>query len=124
MTWRIERINHLIREALSELLQREVKDPRLSGFVTVTEVDTSTDLKYARVFISVLGDEEEKRKALEGLSSASGFFRRELATRLRLRHIPELSFRRDDSIEHGAQVLKLIKEVSAQEKEKPRPSEH
>jgi ribosome-binding factor A len=124
MTRRIERVNHLLREAISELLQRQVKDPRLGGFVTVTEVAASPDLRYARVFISVLGDDEEKRKTLECLNAASGFFRKELGIRLRLRRIPELNFRRDDSIDRAARVLQLMKQLSVNSEEDLEPGEH
>ncbi len=112
MTRRIQRLNNLIRHEISELLQRQVKDPRLDSFVTVTEVSISPDLKYARIFVSHIGSEEEKQEILNALASASGFFRRELAKRLRLRHIPELSFQWDDSIEQGAHLLNLIDQVS------------
>jgi len=110
---RIERVNNLIRQEISELLQRQVKDPRLDGFVAVTEVSTSPDLRYAKVFVSCMGSEEEKQEMMSGLLAASGFFRNKLAKRLRLRRIPELSFHWDDSIERGAHLLQLIDEVSA-----------
>ncbi len=113
MAHRIERVNNLIRHEISELLQRQVKDPRLDSFVAVTEVSTSPDLRYAKVFVSCMGSEEERRKTLSGLIAASGFFRNKLARRLRLRRIPELSFQWDDSIERGAHLLQLIDEVSA-----------
>ena len=112
MTHRIERVNSLIRQELSELLQRQVKDPRLGSFVAVTEVSTSPDLRYARVFVSHIGSEEEKQETLRGLSAASGFFRNELARRLRMRRIPELNFEWDDSIERGSRLLDLIDKVS------------
>lgn len=112
MTHRIERVNHLIRQEISLLLQRQVKDPRLGGLVSVTEVVTSPDLKYAKVFISRLGSEEEKKETLGALVAASGFLRNELAKRLRLRHIPELDFRWDTSIEQGAHILELIDQVT------------
>ena len=112
MTRRIERVNNLIRHEISELLQRQVKDPRLGSFVAVTEVSISLDLKYARIFVSHIGSEQEKQETLNALTSASGFFRRELAKRLRLRHIPELNFQWDDSIERGTHLLKLIDQVS------------
>ncbi len=115
MNRRIERVNHLIRQEISELLQRQVKDPRLSGFITVIRVSTSSDLSHAKVFISVMGDEEEKKEALQALTVASGFFRRELSRRLRLRRFPELSFHRDDSIDEGAHVLQLISESTTSE---------
>jgi ribosome-binding factor A len=94
------------------LLQRQIKDPRLGGLVSITEVVTSPDLKYAKVFISGMCDEEEKKETLSVLVSASGFLRNELAGRLRLRHIPELDFRWDDSIEQGAHILELIDQVT------------
>lgn len=112
---RRQRLSDLLREELSDLLRRQVKDPRLGGLVTVTEVALSPDLKYAKVFISVLGSEGEKREALQGFAAASGFFRRELGNRLSLRYIPELTFYRDDSLERGDHLLRLISQVSAEE---------
>ena len=113
MTHRIERVNNLIRREISELLQRQVKDPRLGGFVAVTEVSTSPDLRYAKVFVSFMGSEDERQETLRGLEAATGFFRNKLSRSLRLRRIPELSFHWDDSIERGAHLLRLIDEVSA-----------
>ena len=112
MTHRIERVNSLIRQEISELLQRQVKDPRLGNFIAVTEVSTSSDLKHAKVFVSRLGSEEEKQETLSALASASGFFRKELARRLKLRFTPELSFQWDDSIERGDRLLQLIDRVA------------
>ena len=112
MTHRIEQVNKLIRCELSELLQHEVKDPRLDTFVAVTEVATSPDLKYAKVFISHIGSEVEKQEILGALTAASGFLRNELARRLKLRRTPELSFRWDDSIKQGDHILKLIDQVT------------
>lgn len=123
MSRRTERINRLLRETISELLQRQVKDPRLGGFITVTEVDTASDLSYARVCVSIMGNEIEKRRTLETLNAASGFFRKELGAQLRLRHIPDLSFRRDDSIEQGAHVLELIRQI-ADEGKSPKQDEN
>ncbi|MBI2328056.1 MAG: 30S ribosome-binding factor RbfA [Chloroflexi bacterium] len=114
MAHRIERVNSLIRQEICQLLQRQVKDPRLGNFITVTEVVTSPDLKYARVFISRIGSEEEKQETLSALDSASGFFRRELAKHLKLRNVPLLSFQRDDSIERGDHLLKLIDEIGSE----------
>jgi ribosome-binding factor A len=113
MPHRIERVNSLIRREISELLQRQVKDPRLDNLVTITDVSTSPDLRLAKVFVSRIGTEEEKQETLSVLASASGFFRNELAKRLRLRHIPELRFQWDDSIERGDYLLQLIDEVSS-----------
>ncbi len=112
MAHRIERVNSLIRQEISELLQRQVKDPRLGNFVVVTDVSTSPDLRHAKIFVSRIGSQEEKQETLSVLAAASGFLRNELAKRLRLRHIPELSFQWDDSIERGDCLVQLIDEVS------------
>jgi ribosome-binding factor A len=113
MAHRIERVNNLIRREISELIQRDLRDPRLDDFVTVTEVSTSTDLKFAKVFVSCISGRQEEQKTLTALNSASGFLRTELARKVRLRRIPELSFYWDDSIEHGDHILRLIDEVSS-----------
>ena len=113
MAHRIERVNSLIRQEVSELLRRQVKDPRLGNLVTVTDVSTSLDLRHAKIFVSRIGSEEEKQEILSVLAAASGFFRNELAKRLKLRHIPELSFQWDVSIERGDYLLQLIDEVSS-----------
>jgi len=108
---RIERINQLIRQEISDLLQHEIKDPRLSKFIAVTEVATSPDLRRARVYISFISSQQEKQAALDALASASNFLRKEMARKLRLRHIPELSFHWDDSIERGTHIMDLIDQV-------------
>jgi len=115
VAYRIERVNSLIRQEISELLQRQVKDPRLGNFITVTAVTTSPDMKYAKVFVSCIGGEKEKQETLSVLASASGFFRKELTKRLRIRRIPELTFQWDDSIERGDHLLRLIDEVIPKE---------
>ena len=115
MSRRTEKLNGLIREEISELLRRQAKDPRLDCFLTVTRVDASPDLRQAKVFISIMGTEEEKTNAMTGLASASGFFHRELVKRLSLRRTPELSFHRDDSIEKAAHVLDLMKGIDISE---------
>jgi ribosome-binding factor A len=115
MIHRIERVNNLIRREVSELIQRQVKDPRLDAFITVTEVATSPDLKYAKVFVSCISGKQEEQKTLGVLNAAAGFLRAELAKKLRLRRIPELSFHWDDSIEHGDHILRLIDQVSSEQ---------
>jgi len=112
MAHRIQRVNNLLRHEISELLQRQVKDPRLGTFIIVTEVSTSPDLKYAKIFVSCIASEEEKQETLSVLAAASGFFRRELAKRLDLPRIPELNFQWDDSIERGNHLLQLIDKVN------------
>ena len=113
MAHRVERMNSLIRQEISELLQREVKDPRLGNFIAVTEVSTSPDLKHARVFVSSVAGAGDRQETLNVLTAASGFFRKEMARHLKLRYIPELSFQWDDSIEQGAHLQKLIDKVSS-----------
>ncbi len=107
---RLERVNQLIKEEISEILQRELKDPRL-GFVTVTEVEVSKDLRAAKVFVSILGPEEEWRATLEALEGARGFIRGWLVRRLRLRVVPQLSFRPDRSMAHAAHILSVLTEL-------------
>lgn len=120
MTRRSERISNIIRQEISELLQERINDPRLSTFISVTRVVTSSDLSIAKVFVSSIGDNVDKDGVLEGFQSASGFLRRELARKLTLRHVPELSFHFDDSIEVGIHVLKLIEQATR----KDRSNEH
>jgi ribosome-binding factor A len=112
MTRRSERVDSVIRREISELLCEQVNDPRLTRFISVTRVVTSPDLRHAKVYISTLGDKVNKKEILQGFTAASGFLRRQLANRLELRHMPELSFHLDESIERGAEVLRLIDQVS------------
>ena len=107
---RLDRVNQLIKEEISTLLQRELKDPRL-GFVTVTDVETSKDLRMAKVFVSVLGDEGQWASSLAALASARGFVRNWLRQHLDLRVTPEIDFRADRSMEHAAKIQSLLKQV-------------
>lgn len=111
MTRRTERINELLREEISDLLRRELKDPRIGGLVSITEVDVSPDLQQAKVYVSVLGTDEERDDTLKVLTAASRFLQRELRKRLTIRRTPELTFLRDDSIEHGARILSLLEQT-------------
>jgi ribosome-binding factor A len=108
VTRRTERINDQLREEISDLIRRELKDPRIGGLVTITEVDVAPDLSHGKVFVSVMGTEEERRSTLKALDAASHFLQRELRRRLTIRRMPELEFVRDDSLEHGARILNLI----------------
>ena len=112
MSRRTERLSKLIKQEISELLDREVDDPRLNKLISVTEVSVSPDLRYAKVFVSILGNGKNKADMLAGFNTASGFLRKKLASRLRLKCTPQLSFHYDNSIEQGARVLKLIEQVS------------
>ena len=115
MSRRVERINQLIRKELSEMLQRQVKDPRLGSFVSINEVSASPDLKHARVFVSSFDDTVDRAEILSRLKAASGFFRGELGNKLRLRFAPELLFSWDESIERGARLNQLIDQVAREE---------
>jgi len=116
MSRRSERTSKLIQREISGLLEREVNDPRLSKLISVTEVTLSPDLKYAKIFVSTLGDQiDSKEEVLAGFNKASGFLRRELASHLKLRYTPKLSFQYDDSIERGARLLKLMGDLTTTE---------
>jgi len=103
-----------IRVELAELISRQVKDPRI-GFATVTRVELSADLHHARVFVSVLGNPEEQKNNIEGLSSAAGFLRHEIGHRLALRRAPELSFILDYGVEAGEKIEMLLQEIHKDE---------
>ena len=112
---RIGRINEEIQRELADQL-RHLKDPRVSqvGMVSITRVDTTNDLRYARVYVSTL-DKSREQDVLKGLKSAAGFLRRELGHTLQLRYTPELQFIADDSIQHGAHILEILRQVEKQD---------
>ena len=111
----MERVNTLMQREISELIQRELRDPRLGECVSVTEVSVSPDLRYAKVYVSSMDGEQKETQVLGALNSASGFLRSALARKIRLRRMPELHFLWDNSIEKGDRVLRLIDEVTRQE---------
>lgn len=111
MTRRQERLNEQIREEISDLLTHQLKDPRVTGLVSITEVSISPDMKHATVYVSIM-EEEQRDSVIRGMAAASGFIRRELGRRLTIRYIPDLEFRRDDTIEKGAHILELIRQVA------------
>jgi ribosome-binding factor A len=110
MTRRQERVGEEIHRELSVLIQRESRDPRLAG-VTVTGVKVSADLRWATVFATALGEAEQQAQALAGLKHAASFLRRELAARLNLRRVPELTFEIDQSVAHTRRILDLIDQI-------------
>lgn len=112
MSRRMARVNELLREELSQLILRELKDPRVASFVTITEVDTSSDLDHARVYVSIMASAEEQKDVMKGLKSAEGFLRHTLRERIKMRKIPTLTFSLDTSMERGAQMLELINQVA------------
>ncbi len=119
MGLRVEKVQEEIRHEVSQILMREVKDPRV-GFVTVTGAKVSSDLSCAKVFVSVLGDEEKTAEALKALKNCTGFVRRELAHRIRMKFIPEISFCLDTTIEYSAHIQKLLNEINTAEQEEKR----
>jgi len=104
------RVGELLKEEISQIVLREMKDPRI-GFVSITDVEVSGDLRHAKVFISVYGTDKEKEETLEGLQQAQGFVRKLVGERVKIHHIPEIIFRYDDSIENGVHISELIKDL-------------
>jgi ribosome-binding factor A len=112
VTQRTERVDQLLREEIGAILTRDVADPRI-GFATITAVETAPDLRHARVWVSVIGTDAERTETIRALERAMSFVRRELGTRLRLRRIPELHVRLDDTAERGTRVLRLLSDLDA-----------
>ena len=112
---RIEKLQELIKQEMSKMLLKELKDPRI-GFVTVTDVEMTGDLREAKIYVSVMGGEEQIKNSLEGLNSALGFIRREIGQRIRLRFTPEISFALDTSLDYGDHIQKLLLQVEGENK--------
>ena len=108
MNRRIERINSQLRSEISKMILTDIKDPRISGVVSITRVETTGDMSYAKVFVSVYGSDTDKRNTLKAMSSARGFIQNELLHRLAIRRPPSLSFRLDETIEQGNEILELL----------------
>lgn len=113
---RINRINEDIQRELAALI-RTVKDPRVHGLVSITRVDTTTDLRYCRVYVSVL-DQSDVNQVVKGLKSAAGYLRRELGHALTLRYTPELLFQADDSIERGVRMVSMIDQILEEDEQR------
>lgn len=115
MRLRPERVQEALRQEISRLVLGEVKDPRI-GFLTITKVDLTKDLRYAKVYFSVLGGAKEKALALKGLNSAKGYIKGMVADRIKLRLVPEISFRIDESIEHTKEIYDLFERIKKKDK--------
>jgi ribosome-binding factor A len=113
---RTNRVGEQIKKELSQIIQREIKDPRI-GFVTVTGVEVSGDLSQAKVFISVLGGEDQRADTLKALEKAKGFMRTEIGRRVRLRHTPDLLFKFDESVEYGSRIESLLSQINEEKGE-------
>jgi len=109
------RLREVIKEEISSIIRKELKDPRIGDMTSITSVEVTRDLRHAKVFASVFGDEKKQQDAIRGLQSAAGFIRTELARRVRLRHTPEITFHLDTSIAHGARISELINQVKQEE---------
>ena len=107
---RQRQVAELLHQEISQLIQYRTQDPRL-GFVTVTDVEVSTDLRHARIYVTVLGDQAEAKSTLEGLASATSYFRRELGHSLALRYVPTLSFELDTTLERGLHIENLLDSI-------------
>ncbi len=112
MTARTDRIDELLRQEIGAILARDVQDPRI-GFVTITDVETAPDLSTARVWVSIIGQPDERANTMRALERAMPFVRRELGSRIRLRRIPALQVRADDTAERGTRVLRLLAELES-----------
>lgn len=115
MSRRLERVNVVLRQAISSVLAEDLRDPRFAQMVSVVRVDTSPDLGNARVYVSVLGDDEAKASSMKALKSAAGFVNRRVRDQVALRNVPVMEFRLDESIEAGADLLSLISRVKPAE---------
>ena len=112
---RKQKVEEAIKHEVSQIIQRELNDPRV-GFTTVTRVELSVDLKYAKIFVSVLGEKDKAGQTFDALKRAQGFIRKLLAQRLRMRFVPEISFKEDNSSEYSVRIAKIIDELKNENK--------
>ena len=117
MSHRIERVNALLRQEIGSVVADELKDPRISSIVSITRVETSRDLGFAKVYVSVLGSDQEKSDTLRALGSAAGFIHRSIRPNLRMRSVPHLAFYLDEAIERGAEMVAFIDKVIERDRE-------
>lgn len=117
MTQRQERVKQRIKEEISRILHDEIKDPRI-GFITVTKVELTSDLQHAKIFYSILGDEDKKKEAQQGLKSANKYMRRILGENLKLRYTPEIVFKLDTSIDYNIHIGKIFDKIEKERTEK------
>lgn len=122
MSLRRNRVGEQMKKELGEIIGRKIKDPRI-GFVTVTDVQVTGDLQQATVFISVLGDDQQKENTLKGLAKAKGFIRSEIGQRIRLRKTPEITFEFDESMEYGSRIDSLLYQIQEESDSKEKNTE-
>ena len=116
---RVERIEEEVKKVVSKVIDRDLKDPRLNGMISVTKVDVSRDLKYCKIYVSMLGVADQK-EAMDALKSSAGFVRREIGANIRMHSIPEVKFEFDDSIEYGNKIQKIINDLDIKPVEEDR----
>ncbi|MGB4337458.1 MAG: 30S ribosome-binding factor RbfA [Bacillota bacterium] len=112
---RLDRVRATMREEISSILQKDLKDPRL-GFATVVDVEVSGDMQHVKVYVSILGDEEAKAKTMRALESAKGYIRSEIGRRIQLRLTPEIHFVHDTSLEHGARIMEVLSRIKQEDR--------
>lgn len=117
MGQRPERVQEALRQEISRIVHNEIKDPRL-GFITITGVELTKDLRYAKIFFSVLGEEKDKKLALKGLNSAKGYIKGLISDRIKLRYMPEIEFKIDETLEHTRKIYDLLEKLKKEKKER------
>jgi len=113
---RVERLNSLLKEVISEVVMKDVRNPHIAKLVTITRVETSSDIKYAKVFISVIGTEIEKNETLEALQSAAGFIAVSASKKVVLRYFPELTFKLDNSVDNHMRIDQILNQIHEEQK--------
>ncbi len=114
MSTRTEKLRQLLKEEISDILRREIKDPRL-GFFTVIDAEITTDLQHAKIFVSIMGTEEQRKESMEVLKHAQHFVRQEFGKRVRMKTLPDIQFKLDDTAEKGVRILELLEEIKRNE---------
>lgn len=109
---RVNRLNEEIKKIVSHLIQNELRDPRIAPMTSIVEVDVTRDLRYVSIYVSVLGNQEEKANTLEALKSSAGYVRREIGRQIKMRYTPEVLFKQDDSIERGVEMYHKISKLN------------
>lgn len=121
---RIRRVAEQIKKDLSQIINKQIKDPRVSAITSITDVQLSRDLRYASIYVSIYGSDIEKEETLQTLVRASGFIRSEIGRRIRLRYTPEINFYLDNSIEYGAHIEKVLKSLKEEDNKDERSNEN
>jgi len=117
MTTRQEKLVQLLKEEVSDILRREIKDPRL-GFFTVIDAEITSDLRHAKIFVSIMGSEEERKQSMEVLKHAQHFVRQEFGKRVRMKVLPDIQFFRDETVDKGVRMLELLEEIKKDEEKR------